>query len=92
LGFCDISRFQSRLSREPTKIKIMTLFRWNRLAILSRIDLIRIFRVLFWITIRKRPPEKGGFSVRLSGRLLVNKDACISCYHVKFMLGKGEHY
>jgi len=36
-------------------------------------DLVRIFRVLIRITIRKRPPKKGGISVRLSGRSLVKK-------------------
>ena len=52
--------FQSWISRERNEIKIRTLFRWNRLAILNRIDLVRIFRVLFRITIRKSPPEKRG--------------------------------
>ena len=52
--------FQSWISRERNEIKIRTLFRWNRLAILNRIDLVRIFRVLFRITIRKWPPEKRG--------------------------------
>ncbi len=53
--------FQSWISHERNEIKIWTLFRWwNRLAILNRIDLVRIFRVLFQITIRKWPPEKRG--------------------------------
>ena len=52
--------FQSWISRERNEIKTRTLFRWNRLAILNRIDLVRIFRVLFRITIRKWPPEKRG--------------------------------
>ena len=69
--------FQSWISRERNEIKTRTLFRWNRLAILNRIDLVRIFRVLFRITIRKWPPEKRGISVRLSGRSLVNNESVL---------------
>lgn len=63
--------FQSQLSRERKKIKIWTLFRWNCLAILSRIVLLWIFK--FPITVRKQPPEKGGISDRLNCGLLVKK-------------------
>jgi hypothetical protein len=53
--------FQSRLSRERRKVKIWTLFRWNRLASLGRIHLVRILRVPFQITIRKHLLEKRGY-------------------------------
>jgi hypothetical protein len=43
-------------------------------VILNRIDLVRICKVLFRITIRKVPPQKEGISVRLSGRSLVKDD------------------
>ncbi len=53
--------FQPWLSREREKIKIRTLFRWNCLAILNRIDLVRILRVFFRNTIRKLPPPESGY-------------------------------
>ncbi len=49
--FLIFHEFQSQLSRERKKIKIRTLFRWNRLSILNRIALVRIFKISFRITI-----------------------------------------
>jgi hypothetical protein len=38
-GFCDILRISIPIFSGTKKEKKLTLFRWNRLAILSRIDL-----------------------------------------------------
>jgi hypothetical protein len=71
--FVIFHELQSQLSRERKEIKIRTFFRWNRLAIRNRIDLVRIFKDPFRITIRKLPPEKEDiiYKVRLNRRSLV---------------------
>ncbi len=69
LGFRDISRISTPIISGKKKIKIWTLFRWNRLA--NRIDLVDFYSS-FPDYDTKLPPGKRGISDALTRRSLVN--------------------